>query len=131
MPEVKKFLLYVFMLSLILTAILFYPLTLYKDFIQIKAVLAGYLISLISAVFGFLLNSSALHKSSKSFMVMVFGGMGLRLLLIIILAALLLGIFQLEALSFLGSVLFFYILFMLLEIFLINKSKNRIVNQGY
>ncbi|MCX7877674.1 MAG: hypothetical protein N2510_03420 [Ignavibacteria bacterium] len=127
-PDFKRFLLYVFLLSLVIWGVSVYPLTLYTEENQLHSIVAGYFVSLISAILGFLLNTSALRKSTKSFMVMVFGGMGIRLLLIITIVALIIGLTKLQPVTLLGSVLFFYIFFMLLEIFFINKLKNNSVN---
>ena len=63
-----------------------------------------------------LINELAFKKSVKSFMVIVFGGMGIRMMFIAISIVILLYIAGLDEVTLVASVFFFYILFIVLEI---------------
>jgi hypothetical protein len=113
-----KLLLAVSLITFILAA---YPVYTYASQVQIYSFAFGYLISLINALIGYSMSVKAFGKSVKSFMVMVFGGMGIRLLIVVIFLVLILQFTSLDSLSLTGSVFFFYTLFISLEIFFLHK----------
>lgn len=127
MNEIKKFdtafLRYVLYASLIVLAAAFYPVYKYASSLQTSSIVYGYLISLINVMIGYGLNSIAFEKKVKSFMVIVFGGMAVRMLAVAVLLLILLYILHLDAVSLVASVFFFYFLFISIEIkFLYKKS---------
>lgn len=127
MSEIKKFdsvfLKYVVYSSLIVFAIAFYPVYKYASSLQLISAVYGYLISVINVLAGYGLNSIAFEKKVKSFMVIVFGGMALRMLLVAVLLLVLLYAVKLDPVSLVASVFFFYFLFISIEIkFLYKKS---------
>jgi hypothetical protein len=123
---VKKFdfgfLKYVLIASIIVFVVASYPVYLYASPEQIKAIVYGYLISLVNVVIGFSLNNAALGRKTKSFMVMVFGGMLIRMLIVAVLLLALLYIARLEPVMLTASVFFFYFLFISIEIKFLHKK---------
>ena len=127
MTKIRKFdpafLKYVLYASVIILIISFYPVYLYLSAAQIRSIIYGYLLSLLNVIIGYALISNAFDKKTKSFMIIVFGGMGVRMLFMAIMLLILLYIAQLEPVSLVSSVFFFYFLFISIEIkFLYRKS---------
>lgn len=114
--------------SLIVILIGFYPVSKYASVIQFYSIICGYVIGLLNAIAGYNLNSMAFNKSVKSFMVIVFGGMGLRMVFIAILILILLYIVKLDEVSLVGSVFFFYVLFVIIE--LVHLQKRQLKNKA-
>lgn len=127
MERIKKFdiafLRYVLYASLIVFIAAYYPVYKYASSLQISSIIYGYLISLINVLIGYGLTGIAFEKKVKSFMIIVFGGMVLRMLLVTALLLILLYIAHLDEVSLVASVFFFYFLFISIEIkFLYKKS---------
>jgi hypothetical protein len=124
------FLKYVLTASVIVLIISFYPVYLYLSPAQAVSVLCGYFLSLINVIIGYALISNAIDKKTKSFMIIVFGGMGVRILVIAAVLLILLYVAHLEPVSLVSSVFFFYFLFMSIEIkFLYSRTSNSKLNQ--
>jgi len=121
--NVKKpgFFKYVIISSLIVIAVGSYPLLKYFTVNQINSIVFGYIISLVNAIIGYQLNTMAFSKPTKSFMVLVFGGMGIRLIIVLLFLVILLQFTGLDSLSLVGSVFFFYTLFISIEIYFLHK----------
>lgn len=115
-----KYLAYSSLLIIILAS---YPVYKYFNTVQINSIIAGYFISLLNAFIGFKLNTMAFSRSTKSFMVLVFGGMGIRLIVVILLLVILMYFTGLDSLSLVGSVFFFYTVFISIEIFFLHKKQ--------
>jgi hypothetical protein len=109
--------------SLIILLAAAYPVKVYLSQVQIISIICGYLISLLNAFLGYKLNVMGINKPVKSFMVLVFGGMGLRILILVILLLVLLRIAGLDEVSLVGSAFFFYIVFMTLEVLYFHKKQ--------
>ena len=127
MTETRKFdpvfFKYVLIASVIVLIAAFYPVYTYASSLQIKSIIYGYLLSLINVLVGYGLTGIAFDKKVKSFMIIVFGGMVVRMFLVAVLLLVLLYIVQLDAWSLVASVFFFYFLFISIEIkFLYKKS---------
>jgi hypothetical protein len=123
-----KFFKYTIIASLVTIVIAVYPVTQYASAVQLYSFVSGYLISLLNALLGYKLNTMAFNKSVKSFMVLVFGGMGIRLMMVSIILLILLQFTQLEAMSLVGSVFFFYVLFITIEIYFLH-TKQTLINK--
>lgn len=133
MTEIRKFdplfFKYVLIASVIVLIAAFYPVYVYASSLQIKSIIYGYLLSLINVLVGYGLTGIAFDKKVKSFMVIVFGGMVVRMFLVAVLLLVLLYIVQLDAWSLVASVFFFYFLFISIEIkFLYKKSSESKTN---
>jgi len=112
---------YIVISSLIVIALGWYPLWKYFTVNQINSIVFGYIISLVNAIIGYKLNTMAFSKPTKSFMVLVFGGMGIRLIVVLLFLVILLQFTSLDSLSLVGSVFFFYTLFISIEIYFLHK----------
>lgn len=123
---VKKFdfgfLKYVLIASFIVFVVALYPIYLYALPKQTESIVYGYLISLVNVVIGFSLNNAALGRKPKSFMVLVFGGMLIRMLIVAVLLLVLLYFAKLEPVMLTASVFFFYFLFISIEIKFLHKK---------
>ena len=124
------FLKYSLILSLVVLLVAIYPVYVYASKIQIYSIITGYLISLFNIVIGYSMNRSALNKNVKSFMVIVFGSMGLRLVIVAIFLVILLTYTQLDSISLVSSVFFFYFLFVSLEIYFLTKKTGNTTATG-
>lgn len=118
-----NFLKYAGLISLILIAAASYPVYKYATEIQIYSFAAGYGISLLNALLGYKLNTMAFGKPTKSFMMLVFGGMGIRLLIVMLILLIILVYTPLDSMSLVGSVFFFYTVFIILEIYFLQKQQ--------
>ena len=116
------FLKYILVYSAVVLLIAIYPIFFFATKVQALSIAVGYIISFINVLIGYSLNKSALGKNTKSFMVMVLGGMGIRLMIVAILLVLLLNYTQLESISLVSSVFFFYFLFISIEIYFLLKK---------
>ena len=117
-----KFIRDVFAVSALVTILAFYPVYRYASEIQLYSIISGYLLSLLNILTGFSLNEIAFDKKIKSFMVIVIGGMTLRMLVVIILLVLLLHYTNLDTVYLVSSVFFFYFLFTSIEIYHLSKK---------
>lgn len=121
----SKFFLTLAVSSLIVTMLAFYPVYMYANRLQINSFFPGYLISLVNALIGYKLSLMAFNRSVKSFMVIVFGGMGLRLIIVVITLLILIQFTSLDSISLAGSVFFFYTLFVSIEIYFLHKLSSK------
>jgi len=109
--------------SLIIFIIAVYPVITYSSGIQVNSFICGYIISLINALLGYKLNAIAIGKSVKSFMILVFGGLGIRIIIVISLLLIMLQFEIFEPISLISSVFFFYVLFISIEIYYLHKKQ--------
>jgi hypothetical protein len=116
-----KFLKFLIFASIAAAVLSYYPVSVYAGKIQIYSFILGYIISLLNALLGYKLSLMAFNKSVKSFMILVFGGMGIRLLIVIIFLLILIQFTSVDSISLAGSVFFFYTLFVSIEIFFLHK----------
>ena len=116
-----KFLKFLIFASITAAALSYYPVSVYAGKIQIYSFILGYLISLLNALLGYKLSLTAFNRSVKSFMILVFGGMGIRLLIVIIFLLILIQFTSVDSISLAASVFFFYTLFVSIEIYFLHK----------
>jgi hypothetical protein len=130
MTEIKKldlhFIRNIFTASIIVFIISVYPLHKYADINQINSIVVGYLISLFNILVGYGFNEMALSKNQKRFMVIVFGSLLIRLVVMSIILLILLTYTGLDTVYLVSSIFFFYFLFISLEIhYLFKKTSGR------
>jgi hypothetical protein len=113
----------VFIASVVTAVLASYPVIVYLSQTQLYSVIAGYFISLINALIGYRMNEAAFNKSVKGFMVLVFGGMGLRILVVGILLLIVIYYTHLDSISLVASVFFYYVLFVAIEILYLHKKQ--------
>lgn len=92
-----------------------------EDFFN--AVLLGAFISLLNFILGIISIKIGDKKAPDAFMKIILGGTALRLFLMLVLIVLGLKILELSPNSFIFSVLFFYVFFLIIEIFYLNLRK--------
>lgn len=100
-----------------------YPIIVYLNVNQFYSICAGFVISLLNAIIGNFMNEMAFNKSVKSFMILVFGGMGIRLLIMGILLLLFIYYGSFNSVYLVSSLFFFYVLFVSMEIWYLHKRK--------
>lgn len=88
----------------------------------VKEIFTSLVISLINFVIGVNLFLLSLKKSNKQFMILSLGSLILRLFLIIIAVTVLIAVFKFQKNYFILSLLVFYFLYLIFEIFLLNKN---------
>ncbi len=124
----RSFVRNVLIASLAVLLISVYPAKVYLNQLQSISVICGFLVSLINAMVGYKLNEMALNRSVKSFMIVIFGGMGIRILVMVILLLVLLKIAGLDEVSLVGSAFLFYLIFLTLEILYFHTRQSKIKN---
>ena len=108
----------------IIWGLLVVPLYVFGESAIVWSVIAGCLLSAFSFTAGFYAICRSLHASLNRLMLAVFGGMLARLLLIGVVFFLVITQTSLHVLSFLFSLLGFYLLYMVIELYFL---KNRLV----
>ena len=101
----------VFYLASLISAILF------------ESIIFGALISLLNFLIGFLLIKFSLRKSEKIFLLSLWGGLLLRLILGLTLILITLIFLEINTYGFIFSILFFYVFYLLIEIFYLNLGR--------
>ena len=112
----------IFIALLVVTAVGSYPLMKYGDREIITAVLIGALLSTFNVLLGFAAIEYSLDKSSTTFFKYVLGGMGVRMLGLAVVLVILMKGFGLHVTALIGSMGIFYVVFLTLEIFYIQKK---------
>jgi hypothetical protein len=87
-----------------------------------RAVIAGAILSTLNVIAGFLAIEYSFEKSHTTFLKAVLGGMGLRMGVMLVLVVILVRFVGLHATALVVSVLSFYIVYLVLEIFYIQKK---------
>jgi hypothetical protein len=88
-----------------------------------KSVLLGTLLAIINFVIGFALIRFSLNKSEKIFLLSLWGGLLLRLILGLILILITLIFLEINTYGFIFSILFFYVFYLIIEIFYLNLGR--------
>jgi len=96
--------------------------------LQKKSFLIGFLIAYGNALIGFALLSWGFKRSQKDFMISIYGGMFFRILLIFSLLFILIRAFKISQIYMIVSLILFYFIFMILEIFEVHKNAQRSSN---
>lgn len=81
-------------------------------------------LSLVNVLFGYVAIEYSFDKSNITFLKIVLGGIGIRLFLMASLVLVLLRYFAFDPLSLTASLLFFYIINLVLEIYLLETKVN-------
>jgi len=91
---------------------------------QFKSIILGWIITTINVGLGIVSIKSGINKSEKVFMQRIFGGMVIRFMAILLMVVLALLFLELNRISFIFSVLFYYIFYLIIEIIYLNFSQN-------
>ena len=89
--------------------------------VLIREVLIGCFLPVVCFILGFYAVSWAVHRPLRPFMIAVFGGMLVRLLFIAIIFILLVKMTQFHVLSLLFSLIGFYTLCLVVELYFVNN----------
>lgn len=87
---------------------------------QINSITIAFVISSFNAFMGMVFVKSGLNKTDKIFFRRAIGGMVLRLFMTLLLVVLVLVFLELNRISFIFSILFFYIFYLVIEIIFLN-----------
>ena len=99
-----------------------YPLARYASREILTAVIAGALLSTLNIAVGYAAIEYAFNKSMTTFTKVVIGGMGIRLLVILAAMVFLIAVVQLHVAALTLSLLYFYAVYLVLEILFIQKK---------
>jgi hypothetical protein len=91
---------------------------------QFKSIILGWIITTINVGLGIVSIKSGINKSEKIFMQRIFGGMVIRFMTILIMVVLALLLLELNRITFIFSVLFYYIFYLIIEIIYLNFIQN-------
>jgi len=93
---------------------------LFSEGSYLKSVLLGYFASLFNIVTGFVSLRWAFKQDEKSFYIILYGGMAIRLLIFIVALFLIYNYTQLPLMGFVASFIVFYVLMQYYEIRIVN-----------
>lgn len=105
-----------------LVALVFYFTSLISA-IMFKSIIIGAIISLLNFLIGFILFKISLRKSEKIFILSLWGGLLLRLILGLSLILITLIFLEINTYGFIFSILFFYVFYLFTEIFYLNLGR--------
>ena len=114
----------IFLAIVVIGCVGIYPLVKFGSNEIIQAAIAGALFATVNVLLGYAAIEYSLGKSTTTFFKFVLGGMGLRLLLMAVVLVLLVKVFHLHVGALVGSMGIFYVVFLTLEIFYIQKKIN-------
>ncbi len=89
-----------------------------------KSISFAFLLATLNAFFGFFAIKKGFHKSEKVFFKWILGGMVIRLLFILLMVVLVLVFLEINRITFIFSILFFYVIYLITEIVLLNFRSN-------
>jgi hypothetical protein len=123
MKALFDFLVKLFILSVILWGVVYWGAARYP--IDINSVLVAWLIVIINSLTGYLLFEYGFDKESKIFTLVVFGGVALRLLIVMALVLVINLLGMVKSIDFVVSFISFYCIYLVLEI-LAYQKKNQL-----
>jgi len=88
-----------------------------------KSILIGDFLAFLNFILGFLFVSWGLNRPNKEFLASLFGGLLIRLSLLLILLTSTLFFLEINEISFIFSILFFYFFYVIIEIIYLNFRK--------
>lgn len=120
----KHLLLVCFSVSIIIfILVLAFYLTSLISSVMFKSLIIGAIISLLNFLIGFALIKFSLKKSEKIFLIALWGGLLIRLILGLSLVLITLIFLEINTYGFIFSILFFYVFYLLIEIFYLNLGR--------
>jgi len=88
-----------------------------------KSIIAGFLVSALNFATGLLLIKYSIDKSEKVFLIALWGGLLLRLIFGLAIVLISLIFLEINAYGFIFSILFFYVFYLMIEIFYLNLRR--------
>jgi len=114
----------IFLAIMIIGCVGTYPLLKFGTIEIFEAVIVGAILTTVNVLLGYAAIEYSLGKSTTTFFKFVIGGMGIRLFLMAVILVLLIKVFQLHVGALIGSMGVFYVAFLTLEVFYIQKKIN-------
>jgi hypothetical protein len=108
--------------ALAVAVILVYPISHLVDAESFRSIAAGGVMSVVHALMGYLLVEWGFEKKSTTFLKIVLGGMVVRLLLMTAVVLVLLRVYHYDAFSLMISLLLYYVINLVLEIYLLQRK---------
>ena len=106
----------------VISGLVAYPLLAYGTAEVLRAAVTGALLATINVLLGYAAIEYSFGKSTTTFFKYVLGGMGIRLMVMASALVLLIRVFQIHAGALVGSMGIFYVVFLTLEVFFIQKK---------
>ncbi len=110
-----------------LIGIIFSYISNYFDSVQFYSLLYGFIFSTVNFLLGVLSIHFGFEKSDKIFLIVVFGGLVIRLIMMLILIIIALKFLFVRLNSFIFTTFIFYFYYLIVEIFILNQKKNFII----
>ncbi len=108
--------------SILLLILILYSLSIISGMI-LKSIAIGFLLSFLNFLIGLLLIKFSISQSEKIFFVTLWGGMLFRLVLGLSLILISLIFLEISTYGFIFSILFFYVFYLIIEIFYLNLGR--------
>lgn len=108
--------------SILLLILILYSLSIISGMI-LKSIGIGFLLSFLNFLIGLLLIKFSISQSEKIFFVSLWGGMLFRLVLGLSLILISLIFLEISTYGFIFSILFFYVFYLIIEIFYLNLGR--------
>jgi len=108
--------------SILLLILVLYSLSIISGMI-LKSIGIGFLLSFLNFLIGLLLIKFSISQSEKIFFVTLWGGMLFRLVLGLSLILISLIFLEISTYGFIFSILFFYVFYLIIEIFYLNLGR--------
>jgi len=108
--------------SILLLLLILYGLSIISGMI-LKSIAIGFLLSFLNFLIGLLLFKFSISQSEKIFFVTLWGGMLFRLVLGLSLILISLIFLEISTYGFIFSILFFYVFYLIIEIFYLNLGR--------
>jgi hypothetical protein len=120
----KRLLIFGFAISfcILLLIIILYSLSIISGVI-LSSIAIGFLLSLLNFLIGLLLIKFSISQSEKIFILSLWGGMVIRLVLGLSLILISLIFLEISTYGFIFSILFFYVFYLIIEIFYLNLGR--------
>lgn len=103
-------------------AALLYPVSRLVDEEAFRSIVAAGVMSLLHVLFGYIIVETGFEKKSTTFLKIVLGGMIVRLFLMAGVVLVLLKVYHYDAFSLMFSLLLYYVINLVLEIYLLQKK---------
>lgn len=113
-----------FFLAIVVLAV---PVIYFSNLISFEKFLSLFIpiiITSLNYLLGFLAIKFGINKSQKVFLISILGGMVFRLLMMVILVFISLKFLEISRNSFIFTIFFFYVFYLIMEVFYLNTKKN-------
>ena len=108
--------------AIVVTALIYYPISTVVDAVALRSIIAGGVLALFHLLFGYISVELGFDKKSTTFLKIVLGGMVVRLFLMAGIVFVMLKFFLFDPLSLMLSLLFYYMMNLVLEIYLLQRK---------